>query len=133
MAASFFLFLGRNFVTTFRGAVMRNKEEARDYISIKWVFLLLLFGFAVCVLLLPRAMASAIDTVSFLERLATRAEKAPQLPPETRRAISTVLTDHNRHNIKFKNQLFEARRTMAISRLEAVLNKPTTLANVPTQ
>ena len=108
-------------------------EGERDHASVKWMLLLLVLGFAACILLLPRATASAVDAVSFLERLATRTEKAPQLPRETRQAISTVLTDHNRRNVKFKDQSLEARRHTAISRLEAALNKPTTLANAPSQ
>ena len=107
---------------------MSSEADGRYQGTLNWLLLILLLGFAVCIFLLPRSMASATDTVSFLERLATRAERISLLPPETRTAISTVLTDHNLRNQKFKDQALEARRLTALRRIEAALSKHTTIA-----
>jgi hypothetical protein len=103
---------------------MSNEADGRDPVSLSWAFLFLLLGLAVCLLLLPRSAASAVETVTFLERLAGRAEKASVLPPETRQAISMLLKDHVRSDLIFKDHpVLDMRRKAAISRIEAVVQK----------
>ena len=104
---------------------MSSEAHGCDHVSLRWAFFFLLLGFAACLLLLPRSTASAVETVTFLERLAGRAEKAPVLPPETRQAISTLLNDHVRRDLIFSDPVLELRRKAAISRIEVVFQRPT--------
>ena len=78
--------------------------------------------------------ASAIEAVSFLERLASRAEKFSQLPAGNALRIAAAMRDGRyRHDIALRDPVLEVRRNAALGRIEASLQKPTAIAKVPAE
>ena len=88
--------------------------------SAKWVWTALLIVFGVCVLFLPNTATSAIEAVSFLERLASRAEKFSQLPAGNALRIAAAMRDGRyRHDIALRDPVLGS---MALD-VEAYLKK----------